>query len=210
MWTLFPIAIFAAGIRLCIRLRSKGRLFLDDGFLIFACLTLIGASAVLQSQLDAIYLAEEVAARYAFGHSPGIVDIDRLVYRYHLAQNLHGTLGWLTVFSVKFSFLTFFRQLVDKIPRLQLYWKSVVAINLIAFLYCLLYIAGECQRSGAAAREYKACIFVYIYADGRPTVRCIDHRNSVTSSALVGTGIGVDILTDLLGTCNPLGGVRDY
>ncbi|KAL6719722.1 hypothetical protein ACLMJK_001643 [Lecanora helva] len=142
----------AAVMRLTIRVRSKGRLFIDDMLLTFACLTLILASVILQIELGTIYIAEELTALYKSGRElPKDLDIPPVIARYHVAQDVHGTMCWLTVFSVKFSFLFFFRQLVNKIPNLEYYWKWVLGLNCVACLYCLLYVVAECQYQSFAA-----------------------------------------------------------
>ena len=152
MWTLLPVAILAAAVRLAIRVRSKGRLFVDDALLAFAGLTLIVATVILQIELGDIYLAEELVALYISGEQmPQGLDLQSIIKRYHLVQYLHGTMSWLTVFSVKFSFLFFFRQLVDKVTVLERYWKWVFGLNVAACLYCLLYVAFECPYHGIAA-----------------------------------------------------------
>ena len=154
IWALFSFAVSAATIRTAVRIRSKGRLFLDDAFLIFACLTLVAATVILQIELGTIYLAEELTELYKSGKFPDHVDINTIVARYHIAQYGHGTMGWLTIFAVKFSFLSFFRHLVTKIPRLESYWRFVLAFNFVAFLYCMLYLAAECPHNGSASRTF--------------------------------------------------------
>lgn len=141
----------SAAVRTTVRIRSKGRLFLDDALLIFACLALVVASVILQTQLGTVYFAAELVSLYRSGVLPEDVDINSVIASYHIVQYAHGTMGWLTVYAVKFTFLSFFRQLVDRIPRLECYWKCVVGLNIVAFLYCILYIAAECPHQTSAS-----------------------------------------------------------
>lgn len=154
MWTFFSIALFAAAIRTALRVRAKGRIFLDDVFLVFACLSLVAATVILHVQLGTIYLAEDLTELYRSGNFPDDVNVGEVVAEYHIAQYGHGTMGWLTVFAVKFSFLCFFRQLVRNIQRLENYWRCVLTFNIVAFLYCIMYIAAECPHHGYASCTY--------------------------------------------------------
>ncbi len=71
-----------------------------------------------------------------------------LISRYRKAQLLRGSLAWLTIFAVKFSFLSSFRALTDRLPRFHLYWRVVVAVNGLAFIYCIGCGFLGCLKSG--------------------------------------------------------------
>ncbi|KAL8811957.1 MAG: hypothetical protein Q9200_001390 [Gallowayella weberi] len=47
------------------------------------------------------------------------------------------TLAWSSVIAVKFSFLSLFRRLIERMPPLIIYWWFVVVFNLVAFGYGL-------------------------------------------------------------------------
>ncbi len=156
MWTLFALGILTATIRTILRFRSKGRLFLDDAFLIFACLCLAAASIILQTRLGTLISVEQLVRQYDIGDLADMPDGEALramINCYHSVHTVHGSLVWITIFSVKFSFLCFFRQLVEKMPRLLRYWKFVIGFNIAAFLYCESYMKAQCPHQGLAARE---------------------------------------------------------
>ena len=200
MWTLLSIALLLATCRLAVRWKSKGRLYMDDVFLIFANVSLVIGSSVLQIELATIYLAEEFTTSRGFGEQlPRRMNLQTLVQRYHLVQNLHGTLSWLTIFAVKFSFLFLFRQLVERIPSLEKYWKWILGMNVVACMYCLLYIVFECQgHDVASARRYSKTSMKTRNTEANGIGKCIRSSEATRTSVLLGIGIGIEILTDLL------------
>ena len=156
MGVLFNFAIVAAIARTAIRVRMRRRLALDDAFLGLACFALTAATIVLYEELGIVYLAEEIVQDYVSGDMaalPADVSVAATVPRYQRTDCLHGTLSWIVIFSVKFTFLSFFHQLLDRLPRLLFYWKVVVVANVVALVYCICYAFLECPYSGLEARE---------------------------------------------------------
>ena len=156
MGILFGSAIVAAIVRTGIRIKLQSRLYLDDAFLGLACLALTAASTILFKELKSLYLAEDIVRDYVSGgiaDLPADVNVAALIPRYQRTDFLHWTLSWIVIFSVKFAFLSFFHQLVDRLPRFLLYWKLVVVANVVALLYCICYAFIECPHSNTEARE---------------------------------------------------------
>ena len=156
---LLGIAIITASIRLGIRLKIRRRLYCDDAFLGLACLFLLGATIVLYRGLEIFYLSEEDVDDFIVKHRAEIADdagpgaaILVLGYQRHLRGIV--LFLWLAIFSVKFSFLSFFHQLVDRLPRLLLYWKSVVLLNIAALIYYLSWNFIECSQSNFEPRKW--------------------------------------------------------
>ena len=155
MGILFGTAIIAAAICTGIRIKLHRRLYIDDGFLIFACLALAAANTVLYEELNILYLAEEIVKGFVSEHMgdlPRNINVAAVIPIYQRTDYLHRTLSWPVLFSVKFSFLSFFHQLVDRLPRLLLHWRVVIVINVTAFGYCVCYASLECLHSNVAAR----------------------------------------------------------
>lgn len=137
---LFAMAIITASVRTAIRIKYHRRLFVDDAFLIFACLALTTLIASVLYYTPTIYLAAAISDGQLYKGSsapPTSVPPGALILKYRKAQLLRGSLAWLTIFAVKFSFLSFFRTLTDRLPRLFLYWKVVVTVTVFAFVYCV-------------------------------------------------------------------------
>ena len=150
----FGPAIIAAAIRAGIRVKLHCRLYRDDRFLIFASLAVAAATTVLHEELNILCLAEETVQDFVSEHMgdlPRNLNIATKIPIYQPTDYLHRTLSWLVLFSVKFSFLSLFHQLVDRLPRLLLHWRVVILINVIAFRYCVCYVFLECPHSNIAA-----------------------------------------------------------
>ena len=156
MGVLFSFAIVAAIVRTGIRIKMRRRLYLDDAFLGLACFALAAATTVLYKELGILYLAEEIVQHYDSGDMadlPADVSVAAVVPTYQRTYYLHGTLSWIAIFSIKFTFLSFFHQLLDRLPRFLFYWKVVVVANAVALLYCICYAFLECTHSNLQASE---------------------------------------------------------
>lgn len=156
---LFGTAVTTAIIRLGIRLKIRRRLYLDDAFMGLACLCLLVATIILYTGFDILYIAEKEIDDFIVKHRKEIADdvepgavILLLGYQRHLRWIV--PILWLAIFSVKFSFLSFFHQLVDKLPRLLLYWRSIVLLNIAALIYFLSYNLLECSQSNFEPRKW--------------------------------------------------------
>ena len=141
---LFALAIVTASTRTAIRVRFQHRLFADDAFLILACLALTALFATNLYYTSNVYLVGAILQ----GQSQEGSTVSPAISSYRKAQFLRGSLAWLTIFAVKFSFLSFFYPLTDRLPRLILYWRMVVATNIIAFVYCVTCGFLGCLQSG--------------------------------------------------------------
>lgn len=157
MGVLFSFAIVAAIVRTAIRIRMRRRLYLDDAFLGLACFALTASTIVLYNDLGTRYLVAELVQYYLAGDMadlPADVNVAATAQRYQRTQYVHGILSWIVIFSVKFTFLSFFHQLLDRLPRLLFYWKVVVVANAVALVYCICYGFLECPRSGLDVSEW--------------------------------------------------------
>ena len=156
MGILFGSAIVTAIVRTGIRIKLRRRVYLDDAFLGLACLALTASTTIVYKELGNSYLAGDIVRNYPPGDIadlPGDVNAAAIVTRYQKTVYLQGTLSWIVIFSVKFIFLSFFHQLLDRLPRFLLYWKVVVVANVVALLYCICYSFLECPHSYFQARE---------------------------------------------------------
>lgn len=141
MWILFGPAMMATIARLAMRILQHRRLFLDDGFLLFACACLSAATGLLHRFLPVMYLDE------GLNFSPlttpfGPQEIDDLIWYQKMVYSFV-VLSWVTIFAVKLSFLVFFRSLIRRLIWMNTYWKVVIVISLLAcgFNICQDFIA---------------------------------------------------------------------
>jgi hypothetical protein len=151
---LFGTAILSFFGRITIRLASRRRLFLDDGFLTVAFVCLIGGTAICYTRINMIYLefavlrGDQIAALLAFQQIDNLFEQSKWQLAYLL-------LLWTTIFAVKWSYLAFFFPLLRAMPRkLIFYYRFSVAFSIISWLFL---VVGEqlitCPYVGKAAGQ---------------------------------------------------------
>ena len=111
------------------------------------CLT--AATVVLYLSFPTTYIVED------FLLDPSVLDISpnflQQVDWYQKGTYVYLSLGWATIFSIKASFLCFFKQLIDRVNGIKLYWRTVVATTAAGFVVCVATEFIACPRFGVAA-----------------------------------------------------------
>lgn len=146
--------MLAASMRTALRIHFQRRLCLDDAFLLLACAVLTAAVPVLYRAIGPLYFLQELASggQSATSSSPSTgTNLNAEVHRYKLLHTTYEALVWTAIFAVKFSFLSFFRHIVDRIPSLMLHWKVVVMVNIVACAFCVGFSFMTCSLTGYAA-----------------------------------------------------------
>ena len=147
----FGIAVLAAAARIAIRLWLHMRLRLDDYLLLNSCVFLTAATGLLYYGVPTIYLG----AKLTF-HPEVLLDADadeaRLLHEIYKLPKVNWAylaLSWVTIFLVKFGFLSLFRHLVDRVPSIYTFWKGTLIFTglVCAFATCDGFIA--CPKLGA-------------------------------------------------------------
>ena len=147
---LYGTAILAASMRITLRIHLHRRLFLDDAFLLFACAALTAAVPVLYNVIPPLYIVQGIEEGVRLAQPSGI-DVSAEIHLYTTLHLIHEALGWAVIFLVKFSFLSFFRQLVDRVWDLVLYWKVVCVMTVVACAFCVGFSFMECPHTDSAA-----------------------------------------------------------
>ncbi|KAI9823815.1 MAG: hypothetical protein M1826_007636 [Phylliscum demangeonii] len=171
------LAIIAAVVRTAYRLRSQRRLFVDDLFLLLACIFLAAATIVLYTTMTDLYLSYSSWTLLLAADPDGAV---KRGVRYLRRFFAYASMTWTAIYAVKLSFLFFFRVLVDRIRYMIMYWRVVLGATLVAGGLCVCESAIECPHFDA---ESLHCAF------GSGMNRTV----TVTSIAIV-----VDFVTDLM------------
>lgn len=143
-------------LRFYIRAWVQKEFSVDDALLIVAVCCLICAVVIMYSAtLDKLYQVQNLSTGLSTALSVGF-PIDDLppnsvflqqTYQYLKWITVNQALAWCSIIAVKFSFLSLFRKLVDRIPPLITFWWFAVAFNVVAlgygfstyFLYCPYY-----------------------------------------------------------------------
>ena len=118
---LLGLAVTVAAGRISARLYRSHRITVDDGFFLLALLALISGTTVLYFDIPYIYLQEDVEA----GLRPQPANFIPQLLRDEKLQDAAATLMGLTISSVKFSFLFFFRSLSKQQPKLMVWWWCI-------------------------------------------------------------------------------------
>lgn len=128
--TLAGIVLIAAAVRIALQIHNRRRLFLSDAFLLFACICLCAGTVVLYQFDDMLYL-EQALAKGALSVEipPDFLAKVGTNIKYVISYQ---AIIWATVFSVKFSFLSFFRPLVQRLAKLREWWTCVAVITALA------------------------------------------------------------------------------
>lgn len=160
---LFGIAIVAAALRALIHLRMRMPLRLDDYLLLFACISLTAGTGLLYYEMSSIYYVQALqlspaaaSGTAASGSAPAEAEYEQLeailkeVVFYQKFSWAYLALTWAAIFAVKFAFLSFFRQLVNRLPRLHLYLKVVVGLVALVFCFTVCEPFITYSKTGAA------------------------------------------------------------
>ena len=147
----YSVSIAVTSARLTLRVQDQKRLQPDDYLLLLACACLTAASAVLTWGLPSVY---RVLALSIDPLRVGVpADLLGLVHEFQVILYVYIPLTWTAIYAAKFSYLYFFRQLVDRVRPLVLYWRAVAALTSVAGLLCVLQAFISCPYVDSQARK---------------------------------------------------------
>ena len=154
----------AALARTLVHLRTRKPPQLDDYLLLLACICLTASTVLLYYGASSIYTAEALslyaavppntpsAGSTATGVEPAkMVELLKQVVLFERINWAYLALSWAAIFWVKLAYLSFFRPLVSRLPRLHLYWKVLVAFTFLVFIFLVLDAVVTCPKLGAEA-----------------------------------------------------------
>lgn len=141
--------MITATARTVVRLRIQRQLHLDDAFLLVACVLLTAVITVL-------YTIEPALNRdiLFFQNRGALPEFTGRVTKYEKYLYSQMTLTWMTIFAVKFSFLSFFRHLVDRMTKLVIFWRVVVAVTSLSLVICACSHFVRCPYFGMKSSRY--------------------------------------------------------
>lgn len=132
--------------RTVIRFRYQKQLLLDDVFLYFGFICLCAAVGLLMQFAKTMYMNEALRTT---GLSDENVNWQSHMLQFNKTSDAYMALTYTTLFSVKFSFLFFFRILVRRVRKMAIYWWVVFAIMLIAWPVSIVAaVAPSCPVFG--------------------------------------------------------------
>ena len=129
-----------------LQIRLHRRIQLDDWFLLFACICLTIGTILTYTNIGNLYFGEELGLNTGLLSIP--MDIVTDINNYEKLYYTYPALAWTTIFFVKFAYLYFFRQLVDRVKPLIIYWRVVVVTAAISYPICIVSIYIACPKWG--------------------------------------------------------------
>ncbi|KAI9885079.1 MAG: hypothetical protein M1823_003134 [Watsoniomyces obsoletus] len=176
--TLFVITLILVAGRFAIRIGLQRTFSIDDGFLLFGVLCLIAAVVLLFQLIDKMYLGEALLFGTPVALPPDFIE---QALDFHKLVTVCLILLWIAVCAAKFSFLFFFRKLIDRIRIMIIYWWIVLVFCVLTMCYGIAAYVLSCPKYGSL--EAVSC-------SNGPTI-----KRTLTYSAFQ---LATDIVSDLL------------
>ena len=139
------MAVFA---RTFVRLRTVHRIYNDDVLLWFGLICMCAATGLFYSFISVVYQLKALAIDLGH-HRPPLDKIPELLKAIREYRAL-AFLAWTAEFTMKLSLLLFFQRLVDRIPRLTLYVRFVMAFTTVAWILLMCEPLMTCPQVGMA------------------------------------------------------------
>ena len=146
---LAALAILLALSRFLLRLRQRYKLFVDDFLVLFSVVNLITATGALYKLCDDMYVHEALMFDKSIVFAPSEIEPLLISYKWY---NIYVAFIYTAIYSIKFSFLSFFYGLVrDYSSRFRCYIWIVVGITTVSWLFSVLEPFILCPYFGKAA-----------------------------------------------------------
>lgn len=154
----FGVAIFAAVARMIIRLWLHKRLRLDDYLLLSSCAFLAGGTGVLYYGTPSIFFGATLTFDPTAILATGINEAE-ILHQVDLIPKINWAylaLSWVSIFLVKFGFLSLFKQLVDRLPRMCMFWKGVLIFTILVFAFAVCDGFIACPKLGTEISKIRS------------------------------------------------------
>ncbi|KAF2837383.1 hypothetical protein M501DRAFT_1059372 [Patellaria atrata CBS 101060] len=176
----FGLSVISVTGRAIIRFKSRPAVALDDYLVFFGCACLIAATGLIYRNFDNMYLTQGIWIRPELAFSAGAERMFTALKEFNTYNKIALSLLWTATFSVKLSFLAFFRRLIQSVNRIHQYYWFVVGLTIISWVF----VIGE---------PHILCPHV-----GLKSMECAQNFDSKLYYSLTGLVTGLDIVTDLL------------
>lgn len=148
---LYGFSIIAAALHLTLKWRNDRRLQTEDFFLFLACACLTISTALIYRLLSSGILIGDNFAHPDISLIESLPALVKSISWYQREDYAFLGLTWGSVFSVKFSILFFFKQLINRPVRIVAFWKLTMVITIISFLCCIISFLTVCPHFGISA-----------------------------------------------------------
>lgn len=192
-------AVLASTARLLFRYRSEHHLALEDWLVLFATICLVAETGLVYAFSRMVYFIDGATLNLPV---LAFIGKDAALTKELLTAGpstlvAYFTLGWITIFSIKYSFLALFYKMLRNVSRnlLAYFWCTVAAtgmacvvVILESFILCPHFgaDAGECDRRGERSEANGGAAQCFL-------------KNNYTFSISTGVVVqALDIVTDLM------------
>lgn len=134
-----------------IRVRLRQRLELDDGFLLTACICLTATTVLLFDLMPDLYLLQHLGQDSASVSMSSRIDVFERIGWIGGMETAYIILLQVVIYSIKASFLSFFRRLIDRLGTIVIYWRVTASITAISFVFGACSTLITCPESGSKA-----------------------------------------------------------
>jgi hypothetical protein len=149
------VASISVLFRVGVRLQARKSFSLDDYCVVIAASAMCAATGLLLQNMDTFYLVEAIFKLYLIPTKSEIGPILEVMKLLHIIVPLL----WLTVFAIKFAFLSFFHTLTAHYSkRIVQYFWAVVAFVVLSWLSSSLSMVILCPYSGMQSSKRRADI----------------------------------------------------
>lgn len=190
--------ILALG-RICIKFNRFNRFFVDDAFFILATVLLVAGTVTVFLVLP--YNQTEVNVGAGVEAPPA--DLTHQLDLDVKLQDLSSVFLNGCVFSVKFSFLFFFRLLLQHSGRLQIWWWCTFIFTIPCAVICMCTEFMVCPAFGdrIMSAYFTPANILSHWTDHRllPTEICVSDTALRRQMAALYVVVVLDIFTDILG-----------
>ncbi|KAI9650536.1 hypothetical protein NHQ30_000552 [Ciborinia camelliae] len=173
--------LFVIG-RIAIRLRSFGRLWLDDGFVVVGWICILISTIIWHFEAHSLFLSAAIA-------SGQMSPLDDPTYATDTEHYLRSSVAVIILFytslmTIKLSFMLFFRRLLSGVHEktLLVQWWSILAAILAAWLVCIGDIEYRCLVSNIEVIATK----------------CVQSESIDFQRITLGVNCALDVITDIL------------
>ena len=151
-WTCTSVALGFLVFRIFVRVKSFKRIYADDFFVMAAWIMILASSIIWQTQKDALYAQYELASGKAT-LTPQLVSQNQTLLRTQLSIIM---MFYCSLWSVKLSFLLFFRRLQQgqNVKGQRIWWWCVMGFTIATWASCIGDIQYQCL---VTSFEWIAC-----------------------------------------------------
>ena len=151
---LYVIAVTAAILRGFVRWHYGQLRLLDDGFVCFAVACLTASFGLWMTYISDVYVTEALVYE-PFKYPWLFTNILEIAVEIQLFSAVYVVISLTGIFAIKFSFLCFFRHLIDRLHGLQIYWRCIACYTTAVWIISICLAPTSCpfydSRAGTSS-----------------------------------------------------------